>query len=131
LDGFILLVKLCEIRYEVLDNVHMRQWVDFGVLSGISVYPAQTRKGVLAVDVHGAGTANSFSTGTPEGESWVDLIFYFNQGIQDHRPRLVEIDCVRLESWFLLRLIWVPAINLELFSEHGLFCRYGLPSGRR
>jgi len=57
LDRLVLLVKVRQVWYQVLDDVHMRQWVDLAVLRGISINPAQARKRILPIDVHRTGPA--------------------------------------------------------------------------
>ena len=50
---------------------------------------------------------HTFSAGSPEGQSGVDFILYFDQGIQNHWPTSVEVHLVFLHSRFVTRLVWV------------------------
>jgi len=74
----------------------VREGVDFGYLGLVSVDAAETGEGVLAVDVHGAGTAYAFSAGAAESERGVDFVLDFDERVEDHWACLVEIDGVGL-----------------------------------
>jgi len=99
--------------------------IDLGVLASVSVDPAEASEGVLAVDVHGARAADTFTTGSAEGESRVHLVLDLDESVEhldnirqlcvlqhaytrtNHRARLVEINLVRLECGLLLGLLRV------------------------
>jgi hypothetical protein len=70
----------------------VRQGVDLRVLALRPIDPTQTRQGVLPVDIHRARAADSLSARTAEGESRIDLVFYLYESIENHGPRLVEVD---------------------------------------
>lgn len=60
----------------------MRERVNLGVL-GIALNPAETREGVLAVDVHRARAADALTARAAERERRVNLVLDFNKGIKD------------------------------------------------
>ena len=59
LDGTVLLVKLSKVGYKVLDNVHVWERVDLGVVCLVD--SAEACKSVDTVNVHGAGTADTLT----------------------------------------------------------------------
>ena len=61
----------------------VRKRIDFAVLGALAVDSAQASKGVLAVDVHGAGSADTFTARATESERRVDLIFDFDECIEN------------------------------------------------
>ena len=72
-----------EVQFEEGDRIRKRltvQRIYFAILRR-PVDTAKTSKRVLTVDVHGAGTTDSLTTGAPESERWVDLILDFDQCI--------------------------------------------------
>ena len=68
----------------------MWERVDLGILACITVDSAKTCQGVLAVDVHGAGTANAFTARATESERGVNFVLDFDKGIQDLARREEE-----------------------------------------
>ena len=81
-DGLVLRVKVCHIRNKILDDIGMWQGVDLHGCRRL-VDEAQASKSVASVDVHGAGTADSFSAGATKGEGRVG-IFDLDEGIENH-----------------------------------------------
>ena len=59
--------------------------VDLGVLARVAVDTAETRKSVLAVDVHGARAADALAAGAAEGERGVDLVLDLDERIENLR----------------------------------------------
>jgi len=98
----------------------MRQRVNLGVFRLVPVDLAQTRKGVLAIYVHGTRAADTLSARAPERQGGVNLVLDLDEGVQDHGPGLVEVNLVRLERRLLLGLVRVPSVDFELFEYHGL-----------
>lgn len=77
----------------------MRQWIDLrglaaGVAASLWLDVAEAGEGVGAVDVHGAGTADSLAAGAAEGEGWVLLVFDFDECVEDHWAAFFEIDWI-------------------------------------
>ena len=61
----------------------MRKRVDFAVLGALTVDSAEASKGVLAVNVHSAGSADTLAARATKSERWVDLIFDFDECIEN------------------------------------------------
>ena len=61
----------------------MGQRIDLSVLALGAIYAAETREGVLTVDVHGAGPADTLATRPAEGQSGVDLVLDLDERVQD------------------------------------------------
>ena len=93
LDRRVLLVEVGHVRDQILDHEHVRQRTDGGgavVLGDLG----QTRQTVLAIDVHGARSANTLTAGSSnqpnqlalpsEHEGGVLLVLDLEQGIQNH-----------------------------------------------
>ena len=97
LDGPVLLVEVAHVRDEVLDDIHVRQGVDFGCLArrvagSLGLDIAQAGQGVGAVDVHGTRAADSLAAGAAEGEGRILLVLDFEEGVQNHRAAVVQVD---------------------------------------
>mmetsp|Transcript_64043 Transcript_64043/g.208959 ORF Transcript_64043/g.208959 Transcript_64043/m.208959 type:complete len:249 (+) Transcript_64043:71-817(+) len=60
LNGLVLVVEIGEVRHQVLDDIGMGQRLDLDG-RGIRLDEEQAREAVLAVDVHGAGAADTFA----------------------------------------------------------------------
>lgn len=84
----------------------------------------QAGEGVGAVNVHGARAANTLSAGAAEGEGRIDLVLDADEGVENHRPRLVEVEGVGLHAGLLGRLVGIPAVDLEGL-EFGILARGG------
>lgn len=113
LNGLVLLVKVRQVRYQVLDDVGVRQGVDLDIGRGLGGDSAQASQGVLAVDVHGTAAADALSATPSEGQGRVLLVLDLDQGIQDHGARLVEVNGVGLKLGLLGRGIGIPSVDLE------------------
>lgn len=74
----------------------------------------QARKGVLSVDVHCAAAADTLSATPPEGQGRIQLVLDADNGIQNHRSRLVQVQSVGLHLGLLGRVFGVPAVDLEV-----------------
>lgn len=73
----------------------------------------QACQGVLAIDVHGTATADTLTAASSESQSRVELVLDANNGIQDHRSSLVQVDGVALKTRLDGRGIGVPSVDLE------------------
>jgi len=124
-NGLVLLVEVREIGNQVFDNVHVREWVNLCSVRNL-VNSTKTRKSVLSIDVHGTRSTDTLSARPPEGKRGVDLVFNFDQRVENHRPTLVQVNCVGLEFGGSGRFIWVPAIDLEFLWVRRFLCRDGL-----
>lgn len=91
----------------------MRQWVDLGGLA-IDVDLADTGKSVGALNVHGAGSANTLAAGATESKSWVDLVLDLDQSIEHHGSTRVHVDLIGLQLGLLGRLIRVLLCRMEI-----------------
>lgn len=110
-DRFVLLVKMCHIRDEVLDDVHVRKRIDLDWCRRFLVDSLQASQGVSTIDVHGAATTDALSTTPSESERRIDFIFDLDKGIKDHGATLLQVDRVGLQGRLLARFVWVPAID--------------------
>jgi len=61
----------------------VRQWVNLGRLA-VDVDLANTGKSVGALNVHGAGSADTLAAGATEGEGGINLVLNLDQGIEHH-----------------------------------------------
>lgn len=61
LNGLVLLVEMGQVRDKVTDDKHVRERVDLLGLGQVGVNTAETCKSVVTINVHGAGTANTFT----------------------------------------------------------------------
>ena len=50
----------------------------------------QAGQTVLAIDVHGARTADTLTARSSEGEGVIDLVLDLEQGVEDHRAATTE-----------------------------------------
>jgi len=116
LDGTVLFVKIAHIGDEILENVHVRKGVYLGCRLGVVVDVGKAGEGVASLDVHGAGSTDSLSAAPAKGEARVLLVLDFDEGIQDHRTAIVQIDRVRAEIRLLVVLFWIPPVYLEVLD---------------
>mmetsp|Transcript_643 Transcript_643/g.1682 ORF Transcript_643/g.1682 Transcript_643/m.1682 type:complete len:244 (+) Transcript_643:671-1402(+) len=108
-NRFVLRVKIGHVGNQILDDVHVRQWIDVH-FSGDVINGLQARKRVLAIDIHRTGSANSFATRAPKRKRRVLLVLDLDQRVQHHRPRLVQIQVILSQLWFV-PAFRVPAID--------------------
>ena len=91
----VLLVEVVHVRHEVLDDVHVGQRVDLGLLVvGLDLADAGER--VDAANVHRAGAADALAAGAAEGQGGVHLVLDLDQRVQDHGAAVVQVDLVLL-----------------------------------
>jgi hypothetical protein len=95
------------------------QRVNLGSLVGILVNVLQAGQSIGTVNVHGTGSADSFTAGSTKGKSRILFIFNFDQDIQHHRSAVIEIDGISTQIRPLL-LFGIPAIDLEILDPFGL-----------
>ena len=63
----------------------VREGVDLGVLRRVAIDPAEARQRVLAVDVHGAGAADTLAARPAECERRVNLVLDLDERVKDLR----------------------------------------------
>ena len=80
----------------------------------------KAREVVLAVDVHGAGTADTLTATPPEDEGGILLVLDLEKGVKHHLAGLVEVEFVALEVGLLCGVVGVPAVDLESLHPLGL-----------
>lgn len=73
----------------------------------------QAGQGVDAVNVHGAGTADTLTAGPAESQGRINLVLYPDKSVEHHRTGLLEVELVALHVGLLSRLVRVPAVDLE------------------
>ena len=66
-----------------IGGLTVRKRIYFAVLGALTVDSAEAGKGVLAVNVHSAGSADTLAARATESERWVDLIFDFDECIEN------------------------------------------------
>lgn len=91
-NGTVLFVEIAHVGDQVLDDVHVREWINLGGLLIFFVNVIQTRERVDPVNVHGATATNAFATGTAKGEGGILFVLDFNESVQYHGAAVIEID---------------------------------------
>ncbi len=127
LDGTVLLVELGQVRNKILDDVHVREGVDLGVVGLVD--SAKTSKGVDTV---------MFMAQEPQIPSRQErrkvrvgsISFLILIKASSTIGRLVEIKSVGLKTRLLGRLVGVPAVDLELLQVLGLARARSIVGGR-
>lgn len=107
----------------------MRQRVDLHVGLVILGNAAQASQCVGAVDVHGAGSADTLAATSSEGQGRVKLVLYADQGVEHHGSGLVEVKGVGLHLGLLVRVVGVPPVDLERL-QLGLVLGSGMVAGK-
>ena len=102
-----------QIRDQVFHHRHVWQRIDLDRAAFDFVDAIDTGQRVDPADVHRARAADAFAAGTAEGQGRVDLVFDFDQRVQDHRAAIVHVDEIGIDRW-VFAIIRVPAVNLEL-----------------
>lgn len=117
LNGAVLIVKVGHVRDEILDHIHMWQWVDLhGLVQVTSVDLADASQCVGSADVHRAASANSFAAWPAESQCWVHFVLDLDQGVENHGSASVQVDFVRLHLWLLLGSLGVPSVDVEVLE---------------
>ena len=108
LNQRVLSIKVRQVRYQILDHGHMRQRINLD--RAVYLTPRRgTRQGIFSIDVHCAGPTDPLSARTSEREGRVDLVFYFEECIEDHGRAMTRVDCVGIQPGILATL-WIIAI---------------------
>ena len=68
---------------------------------------------IAAIDVHGAGAANPLAAGAAEGERRVDVALDLDEGVENHRPALIQIHMIAVDARVIV-IVRAPAIDTEL-----------------
>jgi hypothetical protein len=126
-----LLVEECHVGHEVLDNVHVRQGIDARFLGrvcrdsacgesqslklqlSIAGNHTKTSQRIYSIYVHSAAPADTLAATPPKCQGWVDLVLDPDQGVQHHRPRLVQVERVALHPRLRCGLVGVPPVDVE------------------
>jgi pyruvate dehydrogenase (quinone) len=87
LDELVLRVQSRQIRDEILQDRHMRQWRDPTCSFLQAVDRRQTGERVGPIDIHRAGATHAFTAGPSERQRRIDLVVDLHQGIEHHWPR--------------------------------------------
>jgi hypothetical protein len=116
LDGTVLFVEIAHVRDQILENVHVREGIYFGGCLSVVVDIGQTGEGVASLDVHGAGSADSLPATPAKGEARVLLVLDLDEGVQNHRTAIVQVDRIRAEVGLLVVLFRVPSIDLKVLD---------------
>jgi len=110
---FVLRVEVRHVNDQVLQDEHEHKGTHGGWVYISLWHWGQAGQVMSSVDVHGAGSANTFSAASSERQSWVNLILNLDKGIQEHGAAFLHVNIirnvVRLVSW----LIWVGSINVK------------------
>mmetsp|Transcript_5135 Transcript_5135/g.7816 ORF Transcript_5135/g.7816 Transcript_5135/m.7816 type:complete len:254 (+) Transcript_5135:273-1034(+) len=121
LDGLVLVVEVGHVWHQVAMHVHVWERVDAGGVLGVGD-PAQARQGVGPLDVHGTGPTDAFATRLAECKGRVLLSFNLDQGVQNHRPALLQVNGVGGHIG-LATVVGVPSVDLEVLDVFALGCR--------
>ena len=76
-------------------------------------YPYINHKLSPLTYVHGAGATDALPAGPPEGQAGVHLVLDLDQGVQDHRAAVVQINLVIFHLGFASRLLRVKSVDGE------------------
>src|SRR5262249_7488370 len=89
----------------------MRQWID--PHRGPRIVDCfGTSQRVGAIDVHRAGAADALTAGAAEGERWINGILNPDQCIENHRPAIIAVNIISVDTW-ILAILRIAAINAE------------------
>lgn len=113
LNRLVLVVKVGHVDHQILDHEHVWQRRYHRIRPGRDLRKAS--QPILAVNVHRAWPADALPARPTESQRRVDLVLYLDQGVQHHRPTLLQINLVLLQLR-LLRVVWAPPVNLELLN---------------
>ena len=107
----------------------MWERVYFGSLTTVSIDSTKARKGVLAVNVHCARSANTLTTRAAESQRRVDFVLNLDEGIEDLASRTCA--CIVGESAFKgkERTDGNCTIGPVWFKSMLKDCRVGLTAG--
>ena len=61
----------------------MRQRVDLGVLTLVTVDPTQACEGVLTVNIHSTRAADTLAAGTAKSKCRIDLVLDLNESVEN------------------------------------------------
>src|SRR5882724_6177032 len=119
LDQLVLRKQSGQIGDKVFQDRQVRQWRDSAGSLLQAVNRRETSEVVGAIDVHGARTTDAFAAGAPERQRRIDLVVDLDQGVEDHRPTMIEIDLVRIQ-YRIGALGRIPTIDPEVLGALGL-----------
>ena len=105
-------VEVRHVGNQVLDDGHVRQWIDFDRALHV-IHRAEARERVRAVDVHRAAAAYAFAARAAEGQRRVDLALDLHQRIENHGAARGAIHPVSIHMR-VLAVIRIPPVDLEL-----------------
>src|SRR6185437_6645009 len=91
LDGSVLRQHVGEVGHEILDHVEVRKWIDRGATVGL-LDKTRTREPVRTVDGHCARPTYPLAAGAAERQRGINLALDPNEGVENHRPAIVQID---------------------------------------
>src|SRR3569833_3562506 len=111
LNPRVLRVRMGEVGDEILDHVHVRQGRDLHVTLEVGDRGGASEP-VAAFHIHRARAADAFAAGTAEGQRRIDLVLDLDEGVENHRPTLIEVDRVTVEAR-ISRAVRVVAIDIE------------------
>lgn len=133
-NGTVLFVEIGHVWNEVFDDVHVWQWINLGGSGGsVSlavlvvtrfINVAKTSQRIRPINVHRARATNSLTARPTKGQSWILLIFDFDQCIQNHGSAFIEVDWISGQIWFLF-LFRVPSVDFEIFDSFFLWFEIG------
>lgn len=78
-----------QICHQVLHYLHVGQWIDGDVAPRQIAHVQCTGKGIVAVDVHRTGAADTFAAGAAERQRLVDFFFDLDERVQQTGPSLL------------------------------------------
>lgn len=114
------------VNYQVLKNKHEHERRNGGFVQVCLVNGTDTGQVMSSIDIHSAGTTDSFSTTTSERECWVYFILDLDQSIQEHGTAFAHIDVVRHIFWSILGIIRVSSVDIKPLHLFLLLISYTL-----
>ena len=110
LNTAVLLVELCEIRNQVLDNVSVWERVNVA-LTRIAIDAAQASERVHTINVHRTASANTLTARATESQGRVLFVLDLQKRIKNHRSGLVQVDVVGFHVRLLRWVFWVLGVG--------------------
>jgi len=107
----------------------VRERVYLGGRLGVVIDIGKTGQGVASLNVHGAGTTDSFTAAPAKGERRILFVFDLDESVQNHGTTIVKIHGIGAEIWLLVVLFGVPSINLEVLDAFAGCLRLRLIDG--
>ena len=106
--------KAAHVGNQILDDGEMRQRINADIAAKICNARGAGQR-VQPLDIHGARPAHPLAAGAAKRQGWIDLVFDFQQGVEHHRPAIIQIKRINIKTWWILffRIIAIDMKFLE------------------